>query len=36
VAVVPLPAGLATVEVLDADGTVVYDRTPMGHAPLGE
>jgi|tagenome__1003787_1003787.scaffolds.fasta_scaffold20977875_3 hypothetical protein len=36
VAVVPLPADLSTVEVLDSDGTVVYDRAPMGHAPLGD
>jgi hypothetical protein len=36
VAVVPLPADLFTVEVLGSDGTVVYDRPPMGHAPLGD
>lgn len=35
VAVVPVPENLATVEVFDADGEAVYDRAPMGHAPLG-
>jgi hypothetical protein len=36
VAVVPVPANLATVEVLDAHGETVYDDPPMGHAPLGD
>lgn len=35
VGVVPVPGDLATVEVRDADGDSVYDRAPMGHAPLG-
>jgi hypothetical protein len=35
VAVVPAPTNLATVEVLDAEGDAVEDRSPMGHAPLG-
>jgi hypothetical protein len=36
VAVVPVPANLATVEVLDAAGDVVDQHAPMGHAPLGD
>jgi hypothetical protein len=36
VAVVPVPANLTTVEVLDAHGDAVEDLVPMGHAPLGD